>query len=74
MSRRRRLWVTALASLAAAAAFSFLKLGYHCREPASEACVWGKAYFPVTLPLETLLFGAIVFGIIIGVRHMMIPR
>ena len=48
-------------SLAAGAVFSWGKLAYHCRRPIAEACVWGKAYMPFTLPVETILVGAAVF-------------
>ncbi len=30
--------------------YPFIDLGFACRVPTSEACVWGKAYFPLTFP------------------------
>lgn len=56
----------AIVSLLLGAAISALKLWYHCRDEASEACVWGKAYYPLTLPLETLFFGLAIFLLVAG--------
>jgi hypothetical protein len=56
--KRRALWV--FPALAAGAALSALKLWYHCLEPISEACVWGKSLFRLTLPLETIVFGGAI--------------
>lgn len=39
-----------------------MKLWLHCRQPLSEACVWGKAYLPIALPLEAVGFGVVIFG------------
>jgi hypothetical protein len=49
-------------SIAAGAAGSLGKLAVHCRRPATEACVWGKAYMPITFPIETIIFGAVAFA------------
>ena len=62
--RARHLWL-AVAALSVAAAFSVLKLWYHCRLPASEACVWGKAYFVIGFPLETIIVGAVLFALLV---------
>ncbi len=34
-----------------------------CREPTSEACVWGKALFPVSLGMHAVL-GAVASGLV----------
>lgn len=52
--------LVALASFALAAGLSWLKLRFQCRQPGSEACVWGKAFFAVTLPVETLVVGVAI--------------
>jgi hypothetical protein len=59
---RGRVAIRALIALLVGAAFSFAKLQYHCRMPASETCVWSRAYYPVTLPIETIVFGAFCFA------------
>ncbi len=51
--------------------FSVAKLGYHCLDPMSESCVWGKAYRSIGIPLETVVFGAAAFGVVMIVAHMM---
>jgi hypothetical protein len=61
--------MTVAVSLGLGAAVSYLKLAFHCRNSLSEACVWGKAWFPVTLPVETIVFGVIAFtGITLVLR------
>ena len=30
-----------------------------CRAPTSEACVWGKAYLPLTLGVSVVLLGGV---------------
>ncbi len=45
-------------------ALSLFKLMLHCRRPISEACVWGKAYLPILLPIEAVIYGAGIFLIL----------
>lgn len=45
-------------------ALSLFKLMLHCRRPLSEACVWGKAYLPIELPIEAIIYGAGIFLIL----------
>lgn len=58
----KRWFLPALAALLGGAAASAFKLWVHCRRPNSEACVWGRAYMPATLPIETLAFGLLFLG------------
>ncbi len=51
-------------ALLGGAALSLFKLMLHCRRPISEACVWGKALLPITLPIEAIIFGAGIFIIL----------
>lgn len=37
-------------------------LAWNCRIPDSEACVWGKALAIVSIPIETGVFGVLIFG------------
>jgi hypothetical protein len=70
----RAVVLMAAASIAAGAAVAGLKLWYHCRAPESEACVWGKAYSAVALPVESLLYGAIAFALMVAVRRLLRAR
>ena len=48
-------------------AYPFIDLALSCRVPHSEACVWGKAYFPLTLGVSIVLLGGITTGILYAV-------
>jgi hypothetical protein len=61
---RARTTLQLLASLTLGALFSLGKLAYACRIPDSEACVWGKAYRAIALPLETIVVGAVIFVVL----------
>lgn len=50
-------------SLLAGASIPLIDLSIACRDVMSERCVWGKAYLPLTLPLYTVVAGAIIFGL-----------
>jgi len=41
-------------------AYPIVDVGLACRVPTSEACVWGKAYLPLTLAVSEVLLGGIV--------------
>lgn len=58
---RRRTILLLAGSLIAGAAMSGAKLAITCRVADSEACVWGRAYRAVGMPMETALFGLVVF-------------
>lgn len=49
------------ASLALGALVSWIKLALTCRRPDSEQCVWGKAYNGISWPIETVVFGIVIF-------------
>jgi hypothetical protein len=59
-SRRSALLTAVAIGLAAGAGYPVLDLAFACRVPISEACVWGKAYFPLTLALSLGLVGGVV--------------
>ncbi len=50
-------------------ALSLFKLMLHCRNPVSEACVWGKAYMAIELPIEAIIYGAGIFLILTMMRE-----
>jgi hypothetical protein len=61
ISRRRSslLWALAL-GLLAGVAYPFIDLALACRERGSEACVWGRAYLPLTLGVSVVIVGGLV--------------
>ena len=46
--------------LIAGTAYPLIDLALACRAPTSEACVWGKAYLPLTLDVSLVMVGGIV--------------
>ncbi len=57
-SRLLRIAFAALIGLGA----PYVELAVKCRRPSSEACVWAKAYMPLTRPVYFVLFGLLTFG------------
>ncbi len=45
-------------------ALSLFKLMLHCRAPASAACVMGKRYVFLEVPLEAIIYGIGIFLIL----------
>jgi len=65
MLSRRFPFLTALAvGLIAGVGYPFVDVTLACRVPISEACVWGKAYFPLTLGLSVVVLGGTVTGLL----------
>ncbi len=61
MPTRRSLFLTALAiGSVVGISYPFEGVALACRAPHSEACVWGKAYLPLTLGVSVVLLGSIV--------------
>ncbi|MBI5909118.1 MAG: hypothetical protein HY848_04075 [Betaproteobacteria bacterium] len=68
MSTRRFPFLTALCvGLIAGIGYPFVDVALACRAPISEACVWGKAYFPLTLGVSVVVLGGIVTGLLYAV-------
>ncbi len=55
-------------ALLGGAALSLFKLMLHCRNPVSAACVMGKRYVFVEVPLEAIIYGAGIFLILTLMR------
>lgn len=53
--------------LAAGIGYPFVSVAFACRVPLSEACVWGKAYFPLTLAVSVVIVGGGVTGLLYAV-------
>jgi hypothetical protein len=47
--------------------YPFVDVGLACRRPISEACVWGKAYFPLTLGASVVVLGGAVAALLYAV-------
>ena len=60
LSRRSSLLTSLALGLIAGTAYPFIDLVLACRAPISEACVWGKAYLPLTLGLSLVMVGGTV--------------
>ena len=65
-SRRSSLLVAMGVGLATAIAYPYVDLALACRVPASEACVWGKAYFRLTMALSIVVVGGAVTALVYG--------
>lgn len=61
-------FLTALfVGLVAGVGYPFADVAVACRVPTSEACVWGKAYFPLTLSVSVVVVGGVVTGLLYAV-------
>ncbi len=72
LSRRFPFLTSLCVGLMVGAGYPFVDVALACREPISEACVWGKAYFPLTLGVSVVLLGGVVTGLLYAVlvrRH-----
>jgi hypothetical protein len=69
-SKRSAVWWSLAAGLGLGLAYPAIDLFFACRAPASEACVWGKAYFPLTLAVSVVVLG----GIVTAVTYVLLAR
>jgi hypothetical protein len=63
ISRRTSLLIALIVGAVVGVGYPFVDLALACRLPQSEACVWGKAYFPVTLILSVVMAGTAAAGL-----------
>ena len=63
----RRLWPQLLCALAIGIVAPHAELAWKCRQgfESSEACVWGRSYFPLVIWLEPLLVAPTVFAALV---------
>ena len=59
LSRRSSFLVALTFGLLVGVGYPFVDLAIACRVPTSEACVWGKAYLPLTLGVSMVLLGGV---------------
>lgn len=73
LSRRSSLLTASAIGLLAGVAYPFIDLALACRAATSEACVWGKAYLPLTLGVSVVLVGGVVaalaYALLMWKRH-----
>ena len=62
-SSRASLLVAIVVGLLAGIAYPYVDLALACRAPTSEACVWGKAFLPLTLGLSLVFVSGLVGGV-----------
>jgi len=67
LSRRAPLLIALLVGAAIGVGYPFVDVALACRIPISEACVWGKAYFPLTLTVSVVVLGGVVTGLVYAV-------
>ena len=63
-SRRSALIIAVLVGMLAGVGYPFVDIAIACRVPTSEACVWGKSYFPLTLGLSVVIVGGTVAALV----------
>jgi hypothetical protein len=66
-SRRAALLIAISVGLLVGIGYPIGDLGLACGTPTSEACVWAKAYFPLTLGLSLVLLGGSTVGLVYAV-------
>lgn len=64
LSNRSSLLIALLGGLVVGIGYPFVDIAIKCRAPMSEACVWGKAYFSLTLTVSVVLVGGIAAGVL----------
>jgi hypothetical protein len=67
LSPRASVIVAILVGIVVGVSYPYVDLALACREAASEACVWGKAYLPLTLGLSLLVVGGVTAGLVYAV-------
>lgn len=61
MTARTKALISAIIiGVVAGAAYPLVDVALSCRVPESEACVWGKAYLPLTLGISIPVIGGVV--------------
>ncbi len=73
LSRRTSFLIALALGFLAAIAYPLIDLAIACRAPTSKACVWGKAYLPLTMGLSLVVVGGAVtvlaYFLLARIRH-----
>ena len=64
MSASRGRLRRAAIALAVGLAAPHAELWVKCRAPSSEACVWGRAFLPVTIPVYLVVVGGLTYAVL----------
>jgi hypothetical protein len=64
LDRLALLLLALCAGVAVGVGYPYVEVALACREPASEACVWGKAYFSLTLTVSIVFLGPVAAGVV----------
>jgi len=67
LSRRTPLLIALFIGAVIGIGYPFLDIALACHVPDSEACVWGKAYFPLTLTISVVVLGGVAAGLVYAV-------
>ena len=54
----------ALVALAVGLAAPHVELWVKCRAPSSEACVWGRSFLPLTVPVYLVVVGGLTYAVL----------
>jgi hypothetical protein len=66
VAARTRVAIIAAASIAIGIAYPFAELAFKCRAPDSEACVWAKAYWSLSIRAEPPIV-AVIAAVVLAV-------
>ena len=64
LRRRSPLLIALLMGALIGVGYPILDVAWACRLPESEACVWGKAYFPLTMTISVVVLGGAAAGLL----------
>lgn len=67
LGRRFPFLIALCVGLTVGIGYPFIDVALACRVPVSEACVWGKAYLPLTLGASVVVLGGPVTGLLYAV-------
>lgn len=62
----RYIWALIIA-LVIGLGLPLLEVAFVCRQPASEACVWGRAYLPLNGVATLLILGVPTFFVVVWI-------
>jgi hypothetical protein len=67
MLSRHALLIAVSAGLLVGLGYPIVDVTLACRTPTSEACVWAKGYFALTLGVSVVLLGGLTAGLVYAV-------